>query len=53
MLRFSEAETAIGKGSEMLSFLCTESRVVLDKNDAHATKASSSADVSATETLGN
>ena len=51
MLRLSVAEISVGKASEILSFLCTESHVVLNKNGA--TRASSSADISATEKLSN
>ena len=49
MLSLSVDEISVGKSSEILSSLCTERRVELNKNDA--TKVSSSADISATERL--
>ena len=51
MLSLSVEEISVGKGSEILLFICTERRVVLNKNDA--TKVSSFAGISATERLSN
>ena len=47
MLSFSVTEISVGNASEIQSFLCTERRVVLNKNGA--TKASLYRDISATE----
>ena len=50
MLSFSVDDISVGKASEILLFLYTESRMVVNKMGA--TKVSSSADISATEKLG-
>ena len=51
MLSVSVAEISAEKDVEILSVLCPETRVVLNKNEA--TKASSSTNISATEQLSN
>ena len=51
MLSLSVAEILAEEEAKILSFLCTMSRVLLNKNGP--TKATSSADISAAETLNN
>ena len=51
LLSLSVAEISVEEETLVAPFLCTETRVVLNKNGA--TKVSSSADISTTERLSN